>query len=152
MKSIANTEFRFKLSAPIEYSQNGQIEESHELVFVAPSMSARNLAAKLKQLVARAQTGFIGKISAEQLEKLKSAKDDDKSEENEEEGNNGDSIKAIMLGSDIDLEEFYKAFDSIAVKVGTVADGVLLKQAHIQKLSLKDYEDICFGYTANFIE
>ena len=141
-----NTELNFKLSQPIQVSVNGRIEESYELVLVAPSMKDRKQAAKLQQIIARAQMSFLGRFSQDQLDGMKSE------DRNDSDDKSGDALKAMILGSDEDLEGFYEAFDTLAFRVCTVYDEVNLKQAHLEQMLKSDYEKMCFEYIGNFIE
>jgi len=144
-----NEEMKFQLSQPINVS-NGQggFDDTHELILVAPSMKDRKQVANLQQIIARAQMNFISKFPPSQLEALKNQ---EKSEDKEEE-KDGDAIRQMIIGSDEDLENFYSCFDTLALRVCTVLDGVYLKKEHLELMAPKDYSKMCFDYIANFIE
>ena len=149
----------FKLSKPIQFSKDGGFEDSFELVLTAPTMKDRKQAGNLQQIIARAekqeQFNMMGSLDADtiekiqkqldpaELEKIKAERDSDKS---------GIALKETILSSNEDIEVFYAAFDTLAFRVCTVDDGINLKPDHLNDMCPKDYEKMCFGYIANFIE
>lgn len=141
-------ELSFKLSKPITVSKDGDLEEVYELVLKAPSMKDRKQASRIKQIVARSQTSFMKNFSDEQIKSIQEAAVNRPQDDSED---NGDSIKAIIVGSGEDLEGLYEAFDTLAFRVCEVLDGVNLKQSHLEQMELSDYEKLCFEYVENFI-
>lgn len=140
----------FKLSKPISVSKGGGFEESHELVLTAPSMKDRKQVANLQQIIARAQMSFISKFPPAQLEAMKSQENDVSKSDSKQEDDG--ALRQMIIGSNEDLENFYEYFDTLAMRVCTVIDGVPIKKEHIESMCPKDYEKMCFGYIANFIE
>ena len=154
-----NDDMNFKLSKPISVSKDGQFEETHEFILTAPSMKDRKAVGNLQQFIARAekqeQLNLMSSVNAETIEDIQKMLDPAEVERlkiEKEDDNSGLAIKETILSSNEDIEEFYKCFDTLAKRVCSVLDGVELTQGHIDMMTPKDYDKMCFGYIANFIQ
>lgn len=146
-------EMSFKLKKPINVSVNGEFEESYELTLRAPSMKDRKQVARLVQFIFRAKSNQEQRLlSSIDFDKIKELQDQGVQEIDVDDGSMNSGIRDLVLSSDEDLEEFYKAFDTIALRVCDVLDGVKIKAAHIEEMDVKDYDKMCFEYVGNFIE
>ena len=145
----------FKLSNPLKVSVDGQIEETHELVFTAPSMKDRKQAARLEQIIARAQRDYelkvISSFAQEQIDNMKNIAESSPHDITEDDVKR-DTLKSMISGSQEDIETLYDAFDTLAFRVCTVLDNVNLKKGHLEHISLDDYKRMCFEYIENFIQ
>lgn len=144
-------EMSFKLSKPLTVSVDGQFEQSYELTLRAPSMKDRKQIAKVVQFISRAKSSQEQRLlKSIDLSKLKDLQGSDEIDIDDDAAKS--ATRDLILSSEDDLEDFYKAFDTIACRVCEVLDGVKIKLSHIEEMDVKDYDKLCFEYVANFIE
>ena len=146
MSNGEQDQYSYKLGAALKFAKGGDFEETFTLEMAAPSMSEYDEVADLSQVVMSAM-----------MNAAKSNLDIDK-----EALVSGDSVEdvsispqelrmAMLAAPSVKYKGVAKKFRLLATKVGTCDGKIKLKESHLNKLSIADFEGLMFGYIAHFI-
>lgn len=133
--------FEADLDDGIEYSHQGTMATAYKISFTAPNYKCRDASIKIRELLLKGVAQMSNDAAA--------GGDDDKSELDPDEPLPAIMV-SVMLGDN--LSAALKAFDKIAVQVGTIKaeNDVPLKATHLERLSEEDYLKVAVGYIGFF--
>ncbi len=135
------SEIIIQLTTPLQYSVNGQFEDSHELILKAPSANRRRQCNELRQGFMKGMMGMSNNSSD-----VKKA-DEDKKEELKP----GDIVTVLMM-SDVDFGKYVETFREVLTSGACeVVEGVKLTNPLFDKLSLQDQDTLLGEYLSNFL-
>lgn len=148
--------YRYPLRKVLKYTKrkggDADFEETGEISFDPPSMDSFDESADFKQIIMNAM------VSAGRLDKSGNNQEDEKkAEENEEKKKEipkAGEIKAMLFASritDVSVRKVKQIFIKLAVRTATLDEsGTKLKDSHINKMLLADFEDMLCGYASFF--
>ncbi len=147
----------FTLKKPVDVSIKGDFDKVYELTFCAPSYKHRKEAAKLSQVLSRAEADmakmFAGSMDSEQIIKAIAAEKEKNGDKKAEavKVKTAKEIKDLLFSSSQDIGEVYDICVKLFCSVCFVADGVNILASRFNDLDLADFENMCFEYIAFFI-
>lgn len=141
----------YELEDLLEYSLKGKKSETACIIMRAPTMSEYNESERLSQIFARATTDLQDLAKkAETLDKVDDIDEPDKDDAPDEP--DPKQIRFVLLASNQSAEQVANKFRALAIKVCTLdEDGAKLKQAHMDNMSISDFNGMMSTYIANFI-
>lgn len=130
-------DFAHELSSPVDYHSGGENKQATSVVLASPSNKQRRPAAKLKQCFFRALNSFSDEQAQDQ-------KDDSKPK--------GSAILALIMMSDVDIDEVHEAFKTLLTTGCAMLDGeVAMSNHHYDAIAFEDTEAMLGEYLVNFL-
>lgn len=130
-------DFAYDLKTPINYHASGENKEATAVILSAPSNKQRRAAARLKQF-------FFQAINA--------MKTDDQPSDNDGKKPKGSDIVALLMMSDVDIDDVHEAFKDILITGCAMIDGATsLTSLHYDALSYEDTEEMLGEYLVAFL-
>jgi hypothetical protein len=140
----------YRLTQPIEYSDQGEMVPGEVLVLTAPKGNQRKEITKLKQTFFRAISSGNESLSEEQIEVAKDKRSESESEEIEI--NSDEVLFIVMQSSSVDYADFIEIGRKVILGGICKIDGVKTVNAVIvDRLSVEDLENLIGSYVAFFI-
>ena len=137
----------YKLEAPLKFTKGGDFEETLSLEMEAPSMSEYDEVADLSQAVMSAMMSSAKHNLGIDPENLGDAIDPV-----EDLRMGAQELRIVMLSAPkTRVRDLARKFRTLAVKVGTLDGKIKIKDSHLNKLSIADFDGFMFGCIANFI-
>lgn len=138
---MAESEFTFTLTSPLQYHDSGKLEDGYELILKAPSNKNRIESAKLKQGFFRAMKGLSDTRGNVQSE----------SESASDSVISGSEVMSVIMMSSVDLAEYQENFRVLLISGVCSVKGIKLTSPMFDSLSDSDTERLMGEYIANFL-
>lgn len=130
-------DFAYDLKATINYHASGENKEATAVILSAPSNKQRRAAARLKQFFFQA---------------IKDLKSEDQSTGDDGKKPKGSDIVALLMMSDVDIDDVHESFKDILTTGCAMIDGATsLTSLHYESLSYEDTEEMLGEYLVNFL-
>lgn len=135
-------EMTYRLKNGVLYAHEGDEHKSATLTLKAPPSTGCRPYFKLKGYIANAllRVGDLARRAGQQAEDVRQVENPDPAQ----------LAMALAAGAE-DYSRLIEAFDELLTFVGYTDTGVLLKQAVVQRIDVRERERIMAEYAANFI-
>ena len=138
------------LVSPVKVTKEGKFVDSFEVAFFAPTYNDNSNALVIQQAFMRSATSIPEKlgISKEEVEKRR---EDAAKDAKSDEVTSWEEVKFILQISPGSIDKVFKAFQGMVIGSAEIEDGVKLQKTHLERMPLKQAQELCYRYIAHFL-